>query len=728
MNTRILRDAGAYFLAGHADSPSASPMVKYAEGLREMLARAPLNLDVDRPLAPSGRLVEDPLSPIFNGLVRVSLESPLGSERPVDGFGDYWKAYDVDRQVEEALDAEGREIFAVNGQDRYQHLFSSWQGHATVDFAALLQRGLPWYRDRIRRGLEEAENAGEEERREFFLALETVMSGIETVVQRYAAACADGAADSRGARHDGMSRLAGAFRKYQAGPPRDFFEALQLVHLMNAVDGYDNVGRLDQHLYPFYARDVNRGTLTPDRAEALLAEAFDIWGSQNHWQVVVGGTDREGRDASNDLTGLILAARGRVDRPKPSVSVRLSEESPAGLLESALDLLAKGLGQPALYNNDLYIRAFQQIGVPAEAATEFVFGGCSETHIGGRSAARDSFFNLAKALEAVFYNGRVSSDGPSFGVETGPPEDLRSFEEFVAAYRRQVEYLIDTFVRCRNHVQRVVARLQPALVRSIFVSGCLESGRSNSAGGSEYDYGMIDVYGIPNVANSLLAVRRLVYEDQALPMVGLVHALRDNFRGHEEVRAWCRRLPKYGNDQEEVDGIAAEVAGHAFEHVLRQRIWNGDGYYAFCASAPGAHVMFGKTTGATPDGRLAGTPLANSVGAMQGTDLNGPTAMLKSASKLPLSRCVGTPVVNLSIRPELLLGSDRETVAELVRTFFRLGGMQLQVSLVDRAVLLDALEHPEAHPSLMVRVSGYSARFTELSPDLQQEILERTVH
>jgi formate C-acetyltransferase len=496
---------------------------------------------------------------------------------------------------------------------------------------------------------------------------------------------------------------------------------------MNALDGYDNVGRLDQHLVPFYVHDVNNGTLTPDEATGILAEAFDIWGAHGHWQVVIGGTDTNGHDVSNELTRVILKARGKVKRPKPSLSLRLSTTSPRDLLDSALDLLEEGLGQPAIYNDDLYIRALQQIGIPYEAATQFVLGGCSETHIAGKSAARDAFFNLTKALEAVFYNGRVSFEGPRFGVETGPPHDLRTFEAFLTAYKRQVEYVIDAFVRYRNHVQKIVAGLQPALIRSLFVSGCLDSGLSNSAGGSEYDYGMIDVYGIPNVANSLLAVRKLVYEDRYVSMAHLVDALRRNFQNDGRLHALCQQLSKYGNDEDEVDTIAAHVADHVFEYVLRQRLWNGDGYYAFCASAPGAHVMFGKTTGATPDGRLAGTPLANSMGPMQGTDRSGPTAMLHSVSKLPLWKCIGTPVVNLSISPHLLAGEHRDTITALIQTFFRRGGMQLQVSVLDRRTLLDAMKHPASSPSLMVRVSGYAARLTELSPDIQEEIVSRTV-
>ncbi|MFH1007748.1 MAG: pyruvate formate lyase family protein [Candidatus Latescibacterota bacterium] len=728
MNTQVLKKMGAHFLSGHFDCPSEQPMSKYAAGLHQALVHAPLSIESGHALAPTGRLIEGPWAPILNGIVPTPPDQPEDLAPGLSAFRGYWQAYDVEVVVRETLDAEGQRLYAVNGRDRYQYLFSTWQGHATLDYAAILRLGLPGYKDRIRRGLEGAHRAGTTDQIELFDALTTVMSGIEVLVKRYASACGERAALAQGQDLCRLGRLEGAFREFLAGPPRDFFGALHLVHFMNALDGYDNVGRLDQYLYPFYRADIDRGMLAPDQAEDLLVEALDIWGKNGHWQVVIGGTDREGQDAANELTLLILRARGKVKRPKPSVSVRLPGKSSSALMDAALDLLGKGFGQPAFYNEELYRHALGQIGVPTESASEFVLGGCSETHIAGKSAARDAFFNLTKALEAVFYNGRVSFEGGPFGLQTGPLEDLRTFEDFLRAYKKQVAYLVEVFVRYRNHVQQVVARLQPALMRSIFISGCLDSGLSHSAGGAEYNYGMMDVYGIPNVANALFAVRTLVYEERCVSLSELVEALRLNFEGHSGLRDRCLRLPKYGNGDEGVDALAADVADHVFSLVLEQWLVVGDGYYAFCASAPGAHVMFGKTTGATPDGRLSGTPLANSIGPMQGTDRMGPTAMLQSVSGLPLWKCVGSPVVTLSLSPSFLSAGDRGAVAALIRTFFRLGGMQIQVSLVDRDTLEDAMKHPEAHPSLMVRVSGYSERFTRLSPELQGEILSRTVY
>ena len=710
------REMGLHFLAGHCDCPSPSLMLKCAAGLYEELTQNPLSIAPDRCLAPVGRLIN---SAGFNGMVGLP-------DKPE--VWEYWRDYSFLQRLPESLDAEGKEIFAFNSFAKYQCLFSPWQGHATLDYARIVRSGLAWYHDRIHEALLKAERAHAEAEVEFYQALATVMAGVEAVAERYARAAEQLAAASPAEENPRPHRLARGLRQLVAGPPRDFFEALLFVHFMNAVDGYDNVGRLDQNLFPFYARDIANGTLTAEEAEGLLAEAFELWNSHHHWQVVVGGADADGRDVSNALTHVILKARGRARCTQPSVSVRLAVNSPQALLDSALDLLAQGVGQPAFYNDDLYQRALRHLGVKAEDAADFVTGGCTETHIAGKSAARDAFFNLAKGLEAVFYNGRVSADGPRFGVETGPLDDLTTFRSFLAAYKKQAEYLIASFVRQRNQVQRVIAKYEPALIRSIFIAGSIETGVSNSAGGSQYDYGMVDMYGLPNVVNSLFAVRRLVYEEKSVSLAALAHALSVNFDGYEDLRNLCLRLPKFGNDDPEVDAIASDVGEHAFSYVLRQRLWNGDGYYAFCASGGADHVRLGTTTGATPDGRLAGTPLANSMAATQGTDLKGPTAMLKSVAKMPLWKCMGSPVVNLSLNPQFLAKEQRGAIAALIKAFFRLGGMQLQITVTDEETLRDAMQHPEAHRSLMVRVSGYSARFTELPPVVQEEILSRTIH
>jgi formate C-acetyltransferase len=390
---------------------------------------------------------------------------------------------------------------------------------------------------------------------------------------------------------------------------------------------------------------------------------------------------------------------------------------------AAFETLLRGQGQPAIYNDDLYVRTLEGMGVLGPDAAEFVFGGCSETHIAGKSSIRDGFVSVVDPLLKTLGVGPAFEDG----LHVSPREDPGDFGAFLDAYKRNVRGLIDEHVARRNATQRYVAKYQPALVRSIFVSGCIEKGMSHSEGGALYNHGMIDVYGIPNVANSLYVIKRLVYEDQELSLDTLRDALTGNWGGYGDVRLLCLRQARYGNDVDEVDWLACEISDHIFSYIQEHKIWNGGIFYGFCASAPGQHVTLGQQAGATPDGRLAGRPLANSMGPAQGTDGRGPTAALNSVSKLDLSMAIGTPVVNLSFERRTFRERGDAMIA-LVRTFFEKGGMQLQFNVVDRKTLTDALEHPEEYGDLIVRVSGYSACFSRLPRAIQEEIVERTVH
>jgi len=247
----------------------------------------------------------------------------------------------------------------------------------------------------------------------------------------------------------------------------------------------------------------------------------------------------------------------------------------------------------------------ENIGVPRADAIEFALGGCSETHIAGKGAIRDAYLNIAKVLEATLYNGRVSPCGPKLGPETGAPESFEDFAAFLSAYKTQAEWVIDTFVRYRNQAQKAVARVQPALVRSVFIASCIDRGLSQSEGGADYTYGLADVYGVPNVANSLFVIKTLVFERSLVSMGQLISALHRDFEDEEDLRRLCLTQHKYGNDHDDVDSLAREVSDHLFGYLQRHKIWRGGIYYGCCASAPGWHVLFGKATGATPDGRHA---------------------------------------------------------------------------------------------------------------------------
>lgn len=706
LNRKYLNSIGEYFLAGHVACKSKKPMIKTAKGLYELFANTPLLIDPTRSISPCGSLRSGAYCPIFNGQVLINHEMLSNSLLKIHS---------------------GKEVNAIQKVlteywDQY-NLHTMWQGHGTLDYPTILQRGLPFYRKKIQDKLCANEKAGNHKKSDFFQAISIVMQGIDCLIERYVNECDRLLKEAEPQDIPRLQRLQESFRQMATGTPRNFYEAVQFTHFFNAVDGFDNAGRMDQYLLPYFRDDIENGQLDEKTAEDLLTEMFDIWGSVTFWNIVIGGTTPEGNDSSNELTFIILKARGRVDRPNPNLSLRLSPESPDELFEAAFDTLLQGQGQPAIYNNDLYVQTLKKIGIPQEDAVEFVFGGCSETHITGKSSIRDDVLNVVTPLLQTFDSKNVTSETTS----PSPSEKPSDFNDFFDNYKQNLREVIDAHVTRRNTTQKYIAENQPALVRSIFVTGCIEKEMNYSEGGALYNHGMIDIYGIPNAANSLYVIKKLVYEEQKVSLSAFHNALISNFSGYEDLRKICLDQPRYGNDIDTVDSLAKEVSDYIFSYIQEHKIWNGDIFYGFCASSPGQYVSLGKDTGATPDGRLAGTPLANSMGPVQGTDLHGPTATLNSVTKLDLSKAIGTPVINLSFTKKMFL-ERCHAVTALIRTFFQKGGMQLQFNIVDKGTLIDALKQPENYGNLIVRVSGYSAYFTRLPKAIKEELIERTFH
>jgi len=731
MDANELEAMQEYFTLGHMLCESDDPMIKYAHGLKELYLKCDLCATPERGFAPARSLyLKDPtFYPHFNGMImfagwnadRLIREHPE-RERSVRELQEYWKTYDVRVAVHASLPEEDR---ALDNPSHGQEFFNTWQGHATLNYARILEEGFVGYRQRIR-DKAAANPPADQEAHRFLHAISIVIDGLEALIQRYVDYY-DQLLASDGNELEATRRLRDAFEQMLAGPPRSFFEAMQFVHFFNAVDGYDNVGRLDQYLLPFYRHDLRQGTTTTQEAQSWFTELLTIWGEHTLWQIVLGGLNAEGDDVSNELTLLIMAARHCLGKTNPQLSLRVSEKTPDEVLTKALELLGDNVAQPALYNEERYTAGLERIGIPHEDAVEFVLGGCTETHIAGKAAIRDMMVNSLMAVEMVLHNGHIAN-GNRLGLETGDPCSFGSFDAFLDAYKRQVEWIIDRFVKIRNETQRMTAELQPALIRSIFIEDCIDRGRSQSESGARYNYGMLSVYGIPNIANSLFAIRKLVFEEQAVSMEDLVTALKCNFEGHEAVRRSCLEQAKYGNDCDEVDLLAREVASHTYSHVETHRLWNGDIYYGFCASSPGWHVMAGRKTGATPDGRLAGTALGNSMGPVQGTDTQGILSMFNSVTKLDLEQIIGTPVINVSLGKMLFLPENRSRIIALIRTYFKKGGMQMQVSVLDEDVLRSAVKEPGKHRDLFVRVSGFCARFVDLGRALQEDVISRTVH
>ena len=724
MNPDVLKELneqGEYFIAGHMRCESSKPILKYASGFRDLFSNCNLSIDTNCRLAPVSSYRSGRYTPIFNGLV--AHPEYVDDINVQDQAGEYWAQYNAYKQVLQSLNEEERAKCQFPGS----HILSSWQGHATINFERILEAGFVDYKKRV-----EAKRAidysTDPDKQVFYEALSIVTEGIEILIKRNINRCQEIIEEHEGEDLPNVKKLKKTFEQMLVGRPRDFFEAVQFTHFFNVIDGYDDLGRLDQYLYPFYKEDIKKGLITSSEAEKLLVEFIDNLGRHTHWQIVIGGLHANGTNAANELTTMIMNARHHQDKPNPSLSLRVSEKTPDEIVFKAFDLIQDSIGHPSLYNEEQYTREFEKIGVPHEDAVEFTFGGCTETHIAGKSAIRDSFLNIVSPLEAVLYNGHLYMDNARFGLKTGDPSEFKSFDAFFEAYKKQTEFTVDNFVYFRNKVQKTVAHLQPALIRSVFVDGCIEKGKNNSEGGTIYNHGMVDVYGVPTVANSLFAIKKLVFDEKKLTMNEFITALKHNFEGYASLRKLCLEHAKYGNDIDDVDNLTREVSSHVFSYIKKHRIWNGGIYYGFCATAPGAHMFFGETTGPTPDGRLASTPLANSMSAVQGTDTNGPLGLFNSLAKIELGDALGTPVVNISFSRDVFNTQNRNKLLSLIRTYFKQGGMHLQFSVVDKKILAEAMGNPDKHRNIFVRVSGYCARFVELPRDFQEEVALRTIH
>jgi len=390
---------------------------------------------------------------------------------------------------------------------------------------------------------------------------------------------------------------------------------------------------------------------------------------------------------------------------------------PQEVWDAAFDALATGCGLPALYNEEEFLRALREahLGIREEDLGWYSGGGCTETMIHGRSnvGSLDAGINLPLILVGTLEEHLATA---------------RSFDELVAAYKEDVAKAVREITDQVSAYQEMKAQLCPQPIRSLLVDDCIEDGREFNAGGARYNWSVINVAGLANVVDSLAALREVVFERKEKTGAEFPEILKRNYEGEEPFRRRLSRCPRFGNDDPRADKIAADIAEFVFREFLRYAPWRGGKFLPSCLMFV-TYADAGASVGATPDGRLAGEPLADSAGPYQGRDRNGPTAMLKSVASIPHYLAPGTLVVNIRFTKDLFTTKvGREKLRHLIRTYFDLGGMQLQINVVDQAVLRDAIEHPERYGDLIVRVGGYSEYFNRLSPELKMTILERTEH
>lgn len=677
----------------------------------------------------------------------------------------WWRGKTVQDRCMAVLPQEVKDVYSMSVLSANGNM-TSGDGHIMLDFERILALGaegiIAQAREKLR-GLDVAENHGDYKKSVFYESVITAYEGVIAFAERYAALAgrmADRAETPE--RREELTRMAEICRRVPRHPARSFAEAVQSVwfaHLLSQIESNGHsmsFGRLDQYLYPFYRRDLSAGLLTEEDATELLAclwlKSFGIvkirpWshtrfsgGGPTYQNLTLGGITPEGENAVNDLTMICLDSVAETRLPQPNVSARYNEKNPDSYLDRCLEVVRLGFGMPALHGDRMMIDSLVSRGVSRADANNYAIVGCIEPIIPGKCGYRSagmSFTNFAKMLEITLAGGKDPETGLVLCPLEGDLTTFRSFDEVMRGYQTIIDRVAKLRVEGENYIDYSIEELVPEAFCSGLVQDCMGRGKTAKEGGSVYDLVTGPETGIVNAANSLIALKKLVFEDKAVTAQELDHALKTNFSGVEGERLrqmLVNRAPKFGNDDEEVDGLANTV----YQMFIRRqeqyptaRAGRGPiGCLSYpCTATISGNVPSGVHVGATPEGRFAGEPLTEGCSPYHGTDRKGPTAVLHSVARMPNTKITGGNLLNLKFSPEAFAdNAGRERMRGMIQAFFAMDGWHVQFNIVSTETLRRAQAHPEEYRDLVVRVAGYSALFNDLEPKTQDDIIERTEH
>jgi len=550
-----------------------------------------------------------------------------------------------------------------------------------------------------------------------------------------------------------MLEMAAVCNNVPANAPRNFHEALQyywFAHLgviteLNPWDSF-NPGRLDQHLYPFYKKEIEDGSLTKERAKELL---MAFWVKFNNHPsppkigvtakesntytdfalINVGGLKADGSNAVNELSYIILDVVEEMRILQPSSMVQLSRENPDEFIKRALKIVKTGFGQPSIFNTDAIVPELMRQGKTLEDARNGGASGCVESGAFGKEAYwLSGYFNLAKILEVTLNNGTDPQTGKKIGPETGDPESFENFDELMSAYEEQLKYFAGIKIRGNQKIEKLWGENVPAPFLSLLIDDCIENAMDYNKGGAKYNTTYIQGVGMGSITDMLTALKYHVFESDKFDMSTILFAMKSNFEGFDELRKeLIFNTPKYGNDDDYADDQAVKVFDIFFNAIDGKPNSRGGKTHIMMLPTT-SHVYFGSKIGAMPDGRKARLPLSEGISPFQGADTKGPTAAVRSAVKFDHLKTGGT-LLNQKFTPQIL-DSEKglESLKNLIRGYFKMNGHHIQFNVVTADTLKDAKEHPEKYRDLIVRVAGYSDYFNDLGEELQDEIIRRTEH
>ncbi len=550
-----------------------------------------------------------------------------------------------------------------------------------------------------------------------------------------------------------LLKMANICRKVPANPPETVHEMLQhywFIHLgviteLNPWDSF-NPGRLDQHLYPLYKMETDSGTLSKDELDDLFGcfwvkfnnhpspPKMGVTASESNTYtdfclINLGGVKPDGTDAVNEMSYLILDVIREMRLLQPGSMVQISKKSPDRFIFKALDIIRTGFGQPSCFNTESIIQELLRQGKNLTDARNGGASGCVETGAFGTEAYwLTGYFNLSKILELTLSNGYDKRTHMQVGLQTGSVADFKSFDDLIKAFKSQVKYFADIKIRGNNVIEKSFALWLPVPFLSLLVEDCILNGKDYNNGGARYNTSYIQGVGLGSITDMLTSIRYNIYDKRTISWDKLIYALEADFKGFEEIQyELIYNTPKFGNDDDYADQQAVTVF-EAFYDSINGRLNSRGGFHRINMLPTTSHVYFGSVLGATPDGRNANVPLSEGISPSQGADHNGPTSVIKSASKIDHLRTGGT-LLNQKFSPSFFEDEDSyEKLTALIRSYFSLDGHHIQFNVVNAETLKDAQMHPEWYRDLIVRVAGYSDYFNDLGEDLQNEIIKRTEH
>ena len=664
----------------------------------------------------------------------------------------YWKGKTQRERIFNHVSKEWEEAYHAGVFTEFMEQRAA--GHTAMD-GKMYHEGLLDVKARIEKRISELDYIYDPEATDKQQELEAMAISCDAAIlfaERHAALAEEKAAKEQNPqRKKELEKIADVCHWVPAHAPRDLWEAIQMywfVHLgtVTELNGWDsmNPGHIDQHLWPFYQKGIENGTLTRDKAKELLSCLWIKFNNQpappkvgvtalesgtynDFTNINIGGVDRNGKSATNDLSYMILEIQEELHELQPGLSIHIAENTPDEFLLEGIKVIRQGHGYPSIFNPDTYIKELVREGKTLEDAREGGCSGCIEVGAFGKEAyLLTGYLNTPKILEITLNNGIDPETGKRLGLETGDPRTFHSFDELYEAWHKQMVYFVNLKLSVNNYIERMFSLYAPATFLSLYIDDCIEKGKDYYSGGARYNTTYIQCTGLGTITDCFTTLKKHVFEDRRYTMEEILEACAKNWENKEKMRQYIRNhTPFFGNDDEYADTIAVRVYDDLVKAIEGRPNTRG-GKTQLNMLSTTCHNYFGSVCGATPNGRLAHFAISDGTSPAHGSDSHGPTAVIKSLGKLDQTKSGGT-LLNVRFVPQLLKrDEDQRKLASLIRTYFKFGGHHIQFNIVDTATLHDAQKHPEEYRDLLVRVAGYSDYFNDMTEQLQNEIIART--